>query len=252
METSRYIETVGSCRYDPPVETYRAMIEISVTVRRRRSALDESLALRNRVIEAVKSAGVSPNCIEEAGGSISRNYWSKKRVSHSLLISAADIAVLTAAMALVEPVCSASNHDFSFHLVSPVFAKTDDVRERVLQQAVANARRKAEVLAHEAGVELAGVLTIVEMADIERRSPNAWPTNLPSQESELRERFVACLDCSDSLFDRPPYTTTAPAQSPRHAQCRVRFSVADPSPGSPPAPLPPKPAAPPVAPATTS
>ena len=142
MSNTEYIEVVGTAQHDPAVEAYRARIEFILRARRNRSALDESLATRRRVIDALKEAGVEQNDIQEAGGSIDSMYWSKKRISQSLLVRASDIKVLARAMSLVEPLCSGSKYDLSFQFVAPSFAKSQNLYLETLKQALADARSK--------------------------------------------------------------------------------------------------------------
>ena len=228
-DRNRYIEVLSSASVGRAVESYRAKIELTVTTLKKKACLDESLALRDQIIAALKDAGLGEEDIEEGGGRVAQSSWSSsKTVVHELLVSHAEMSVLVQAMANVERVFAAIEQswfsgvkkDFTFSVPSPEFANDLQAAEAALKKAVANAKSKATVMAKEAGLTLGGVLSIIEEPGQQERK-RGDPRHISYFGGSSDSDF--CLDFTE---EQPAsYTPVAPKQGTARICFRVRFAV---------------------------
>lgn len=170
---ARYIEVIAHTKVNRRVESYQTEIQINVSNRKksRHSCFKDSLKLRDEVIAALSKADISDENIQEGGGDHAWYYndnW--KSISHRLLASHSDISTLIKAMAKVEQAFSNSKESFfspikktlSLSAPQPKFSGKNGVTDHSLKAVIVEAREKANFLAAEAGLQVSGVLTIVE------------------------------------------------------------------------------------------
>lgn len=230
---SRHIEVVSTSRVIRRIECYRARIELTFSTPKHQSSLNESLSLRDQVLTALNEAGLDGDQIEEGGGQINQSSWSaSKTVTHQLNIVSADMSVLIQAMAYVEGVFAAfkqswfagTKRDFAFSEPTPEFADDPDAAETALKKAVANARRKATLLAAEAGVQLGDVIFITE----EHRSQEPRkPFQTFDNSDELLDDVDLMLSDVGANPTPIPYSPASPGQGRAQAVFRVRFAILD-------------------------
>lgn len=228
MDQSRYIEVIGTALITRPLDVHRGEIKITVTTRKTKAGLDLSLHLRDQVISALKSAGVSESDIKDTGGSIGHSNWSsKKQLSHELQIEHKDMQVFAKAMAAVENVFTNSqpgyfsgiSSDFSFTVKEPVYGKAEQANEQALKDAVSHATRKAELLAEAASCKLGPIEQITELVRLPRPRSNFDPED--PMDFDEHVAVDLCL-AEDSFVD---YTPVSPRETTRIIRVRVRFGV---------------------------
>ena len=227
-DIDRHVEVVSSASVSRTIESYRAQINITVTTRKKQSCLDESLALRDQVLDAVSNAGIEGNDIEECGGQLAQSSWSSsKTVTHRLQVSHTEMTVIMQAMANVERLFAGLKQgwftgirkDFTFNVPTIQFSEDPDAAEKALTRAIAIAKRKASFLAQEAGLQLGRVLSIIE----ERR--------IQSQ-PQYNQHFGVADDLLDDDYDLSfaesttvNYLPAAPRQGTSRVFFRVRFAI---------------------------
>lgn len=232
MDESKFIEVIGSAPITRTVEKYRGTICIFVKTRKTQVGLDLSLKIRNQVIDALKASGLSDAEITDAGGSIGHSRWSsKKQMQHEFKVTSEHMNVFAKAMTAVEDVFSNAkpglmsgiSNDFSFTIDEPVYAKNENATENAHREAVADATRKAVILAESAIVSLGPVVRIEELArpyqtttSYRINGPMDFDLNVGNALFELR-------DPSD--FAAEDYTSVSPKQIIRLVQIRVRFGI---------------------------
>lgn len=226
-DTPRYIEVIASASASRTVETYYAIIELTVETRKKRSCLDISIGLRDRVLSALVDAGIPSEKIEEGGGRLTQGRWApSKRVVHELRISHKEMSVLVQAMAKVEHVFTAERQPwfsgihktFTFSVPTPKFAEEHHAAEQALKKAVQTARSKALALAQEARHELDGILSISEESPQRRTRPTRFND----------EQFDSMMFGVERAYDvdiSQDYTPAAPRPDSGRTYFRVRFAV---------------------------
>lgn len=224
-DTRRFIEVVASARVSRIVESYRAKIKITVTTRRHESSLAESLALRDRVINALKEAGIDAGNIEEGGGQVTQSSWSStKTVIHELCVTHPEMPSLIDGMGKVENVFagikqkwfSGIKRDFSFTVPTAEFSEDADAIDEALKKAVQHARSKANSLAQEAALQLGEVVSIVEESPRQREAKSGLTADDPDYDS------IFAFSAADT---EGFYTPTSPTQSINRTRFRICFEV---------------------------
>ena len=224
--SSRYIEVVEPARVVRTIESYRTVIGITVTTRRTQSCLEVSLKLRDRVITALKNAGLTAEQIEEGGGHVSQQYWSSaKTVVHELRIVHPKMSQLVEGISEVERVFatikdrwfSGVRRDFSVNAPTPEFADTSGTVADAMKQAMQRAKLKATSLAQEAGVQLGALESIVEEAPLR---PISSQNSVYADDPMLDD-----FDLGFSEMTSGTYTPATPAKSKQSSRFRIRFSI---------------------------
>ncbi|NQV26162.1 MAG: SIMPL domain-containing protein [Rhodopirellula sp.] len=229
-DTDRHIEVVSSANVSRTVESYRARIDLTVATRKKQSCLDESITLRDDVLSALSDAGISADNVEEGGGQVTQSSWSStKTVTHQLQVSHTDMSVIIQAMANVErifasiklPWFSGIRKDFTFNAPTPDFMDDPNAAENAFIVAIANAKRKAAILAQEAGLQLGHVISITE----ESRAKS---------QQQINHQFGATDDLFHDDFNQSfaeslpfSYSPAAPRQGTARSFFRVRFAITD-------------------------
>jgi uncharacterized protein YggE len=127
-----------------------------------REALDANSGQMRRVIQAVRSAGVSKDDIQTQDVSVSANYSEENRIdgysaSNSVLVTLRDLS-------RAGKVLDAASNAGANQVYGPSLSRSDRdaVEKKALGDAVDDARTKAEALAKAAGVSLGRVTAITE------------------------------------------------------------------------------------------
>ena len=227
----RYIEVLTNARVERRIEAYETMLELTVSCGKRSSCVDESLALREEVLAAIKEAGLSDDDIREGGGGVEQNRWSSsKSIVHRIVVQNPSMDVLISAMAAVERLFAAKpqpffarvKKNFSFPSPSPVYAPAVSA-EDAMRDAVRKSRSTAEVLARESGVRLGGMLFIREFTA--NRAPDGRQGQYfePSDSTLDLCSVMECIDPDDSI----PYHELPAATSRAARTFVVRFAAED-------------------------
>lgn len=221
-ESARFIEVIAQSATDRCVDSYQAEVQVVVNSRKpgRESCFEESLKLRDEVISVLKQSGIPEENILEGNGDRDWYYdenW--RRIAHSLQISHKDITKLIKAMGKVEQMFSAKKRSFfsplkrSFTMKAPqaCYSSQNQTIEEVLHSIVMEARKKADSLASAAGLQISGVLTVIEDSD---SGSNKSGNSLTADDDDLMD-----LELSEN------YTVLSPQRKLARRQFRVRFAV---------------------------
>jgi uncharacterized protein len=127
-----------------------------------RDALAANSEQMRRVIQAVRSAGVSKDDVQTQDVSVSANYSEENSIdgynaSNSVLVTLRDLS-------RAGKVLDAASNAGANQVYGPNLSRSDReaVEKKALSDAVGDARTKAEALAKAAGVNLGGVTAITE------------------------------------------------------------------------------------------
>lgn len=164
-----------------------------------REALDRNTAAMRRLIDGLKSAGVEARDIQTTSFNVEPRYEHPKdgrapsitgyRVHNQVRITARDIAKL--GEILDRAVTLGANQAGGIELV---VSKAETLKDEARREAVANARRRAELFAAAAGVELGAVLRIEE---VEQGGPTPVPyTRALKAEAVPIERGTQMLEAT--------------------------------------------------------
>lgn len=227
-DAARFVEVLGHAMIERTIETYRARITLTVNTRKRHSGLDESTKWRQQIVEAIVSAGIAAEDIEEAGGAMSDRSWSpRKEMIHELSVTSRDMTALSQAMQNVERMVaqtreswlSGIKHDVTFDVPEPMLTLEEEATEKALQDAVIAARRKAERLATECGVALGELQSITEIAVPPRpQKKRYFPAIEWNEES--------CYLNAEAGTNGDQYAAAAPRRESGRLLFRFRFAIA--------------------------
>ena len=231
-DTRRVIQLVTSARLHRTVEAYRATIRIRVVARRSKSALTESVALRERVIAALRQAGIEPGNIEEGGGEVRASFWSSSKVVvHELRVTHPEMRTLVEGMANVENVFvgikntwfSGISRTFSFTVPTATFADDATAIDKALTDAVRRTQARAAALAQGAGVQLGPLISIAEYSPGKKqRSLSLVDDDVAFDEDGLDDMDLTAATVRRKSYD---YTPASPTQSTKSARFRICFEV---------------------------
>lgn len=132
-----------------------------------REALQRNSAAMKKVIDGLKEAGVDAKDIQTVNFSVEPRYQQGKdgrapqingyRVSNQVRITARDLAKLGELLDKVVDLGANQAGGISFEV-----SKAETLKDEARRQAVANARRRAELFAQAAGARIGEVITIAE------------------------------------------------------------------------------------------
>ena len=127
-----------------------------------REALAANSEQMRRVIAAVKAAGVAKSDIKTQDVSVSANYADEGRINgysarNSVLVTIRNLSK-------AGPILDAASNAGANEVYGPMLSRSDEdeLQAKALRGAVENARKKAEVLAEAAGVQLGRVTALTE------------------------------------------------------------------------------------------
>ena len=127
-----------------------------------REALAANSEQMQRVIAAVKAAGVAKGDIKTQDVSVSANYENEGRIKgysarNSVLVTIRDLSK-------AGPILDAASNAGANEVYGPTLSRSDEdeLQAKALRSAVENARNKAEALADAAGVQLGAVTSMTE------------------------------------------------------------------------------------------
>ncbi|WP_164557909.1 SIMPL domain-containing protein [Massilia atriviolacea] len=163
-----YIEVTGESALVEQVNTYRADLSISVRATTTDNAISEAGALRDDCIRVLKSSGIAPQEMSEGGSAIWQPwFWKKAKPgqerSFRILIACSEAKRLYGALDALQPIFEHQRYTLSVSMLAPQFESSDDARSAAHTAAIANARKKAELIAMEAKVRLSRVNQIEEL-----------------------------------------------------------------------------------------
>jgi uncharacterized protein YggE len=169
-----FIEVIGQGTLTEKVVEYR--VDLSVTVRAAQgdAALKEATELRDRCIRTLKESGIKGSELMEGGGQVWRPwFWKKKpgqEVSHKILIACPDRDRLFKALGALEPLFDNHRSSLLVAMRQPKFEATSGERSTAMSGAITNANSSAEIIAHEAGLSVTGVIEVEELDQRKERS----------------------------------------------------------------------------------
>lgn len=225
-DSSRFIEVITQATVDRSVRSYRSEVTLYVNARRQADIVATSLELRDRLLRALKQAGLQDDEIVEGGASLAKMYWSRSRsITHELQIEHKDMSVLMQAMAEVERTFSdvkqgfwsPIQHHFAFSNPKPRFVPDPQNKHDLLRQAIETAQNQAAVLAQQATLQITGVRSITQLE-------SGLQTQAGRSGSETDDD--AFMDFDESEFGAGDYQTAADPKSPASNWYRVKFDVA--------------------------
>jgi uncharacterized protein len=127
-----------------------------------REALAANSEQMRRVIAAVRSAGVEKDDIQTQDVSVSANYSEENRING--YTAGNSVLVTIHGLSSAGKVLDAASNAGANQVYGPTLSRSDEekLRTKALRDAVADARKKAVVLADAAGVQLGSVTAITE------------------------------------------------------------------------------------------
>lgn len=163
-----YIEVTGESALVEQVNTYRADLSISVRATTTDNAISEAGALRDDCIRVLKSSGIAPQEMSEGGSAIWQPwFWKKAKPgqerSFRILLACSEAKRLYGALDALQPIFEHQRYTLSVSMLAPQFESSDDARSAAHTAAIANARKKAELIAMEAKVRLSRINQIEEL-----------------------------------------------------------------------------------------
>lgn len=172
---SRFIDVVTAAATTRRIESYESALWIEVNSGRRISCIDASLALRDKVIQALKSAGFDDSQINEGGSNIRQHqHSSSKFVSHRILVRSSDMSTLIRGMAALERTLDSNKpsyfralfasikESFTFDSPRPLYAPSASAAE-ALEHAMQRARATADAIAQAHGETVDSVIHVYEL-----------------------------------------------------------------------------------------
>src|SRR5262245_56407607 len=174
MRMEPFIEVIGRGALTQKMTEFRADLSVTVRAAHGDAALKEAAELRDRCIHALKENGIKGGELTEGGGEVWRPwFWKKKpgqEVSHKILIACRDRDRLFAAVGALEPLFDNKRFSLSVSMRQPKFEGASDERSAAMSSAIASAKSSAEIIAHEAGLRLTGVIQVEELDQQKGRS----------------------------------------------------------------------------------
>lgn len=173
--TESYIEVTGQSALVEQVDTYRAELSISVRATTADNAICEAGALRDDCIRVLKSAGMAPDQMSEGGNAIWQPwFWKQNKPGQErafkILLACPEAKRLYTALDALQPIFEHQRYTLSVSMLAPQFEAADEARAGAHAAAIADARKKAELIAMEAGVTLSRVSQIEELGTTSERS----------------------------------------------------------------------------------
>jgi hypothetical protein len=183
--------------------------------------------LRDRVISALKNAGLSDSDIQEGGGNVELQFWSStKSVSHSIIVRNSDMAKLMNGMAAVEQLFAANRpsyfsrikQTFTFRSPKPIYAPSESA-EDAIANAMRRARATADSIASAHGEMIDSLTSVFEISVASQR-------NLEGHDEIDRGSDMA-LDFSetDDSFGAISFPAVGEPKGRGTRRFRVRFSL---------------------------
>ncbi len=172
---NEYVETTGQAVLIEQVAAYRVDLEVSVRAASAESAQGELKALREDCIRTLLAPGLLRSDELGEGGNAQWNpwFWRKKagqEISYKILISCPETKRLYKALDALQPLFENPRHTLSVAMKTPTFDAQAEETAAAQARAIADARRKAEIVAAEAAIGLGPVVQIEELPTIQGRS----------------------------------------------------------------------------------
>lgn len=231
MSEAYYIDVTGSAVVVRPIEMLCATIKINVITRKAKVGLERSLALRDRVIQVLKSVGIAESDMTDAGGSVNHSTWSsKKQITHKICIQSREPQTFASAMGAVEKVFaeartgffSATASDFSFVEDAAVYTDQEEAHQAALREAMQHAAAKAAVIAEEGGLGVDSVMAVTEVV----QAPKRRYATYESYDDDLMDFNAYSAPGYDlAAPSSPEFLKIAPRYTTGLVQLRVRFAA---------------------------
>src|SRR5215470_3184243 len=169
-----FIELIGQSTLTEKVTEYRMDLTLTVRAAQNDVALREVTELRSRCIRALKDGGIRSSELTEGGGQVWRPwFWKKKpgqEASHKILIACPDWDRLFKALGALEPLFNNQRSFLSVSMRRPKFEARSSERTIAMSNAITDAKSSAEIIAHEAGLTVTGVIQVEELDQRKERS----------------------------------------------------------------------------------
>ncbi|HEX8613425.1 MAG TPA: SIMPL domain-containing protein [Telluria sp.] len=223
-----YIEVTGQASLVEQVNTYRADLSISVRATTTDNAINEAGALRDDCIRVLKSSGIEEGEMSEGGNAIWQPwFWKKAKPGQErafkILIACAEAKRLYVALDALQPIFEHQRYTLSVSMLAPQFEASDDARSAAHTAAIANARKKGELIARESGVRLSGITQVEELCTATGRS-GAYG------DEEWGYGGMRAAGGASTGEDEPVYVELEGAKRVSKLRYRVRFGIAAVSP----------------------
>jgi uncharacterized protein len=165
MERTVTVSATGSVAAEPDIARVTAGVVAEADTAK--EAITRNSAIMGKVVEALKSAGIAPKDLQTSSLNVEPRYTQAKegkaaaisgyRVSNQLRLTVRDVKKL--GDVLDQAIAAGANQ---VNRISFDVANAETVKDEARKQAMANARRRAELYVAAAGVKLGPVLRISE------------------------------------------------------------------------------------------
>jgi len=215
---SHCIEVTGQGRHNEKILVFLADVTATVASTKKGGAAERGEAFIRRCLDALLSAGLRRDEIEDAGFDLGPDWWRKRNTSvRRFIVRTADLSRLSEAMEAVERV-GGQRKSVSVHMRQPVFGTDPEQLAKALRDAVAEARSKAQVLAMGCGLTLGPVLNVEEEDPSKRASGFLGDEDWSGWGVAVRRRARGRGGAEPEPLGTPRRTVTV--------NVRVRFGIA--------------------------
>lgn len=218
----QFIDVVGTGKAEEEMLAHRAALSIHVRAPSAENAIKQAAELRDECIRVLLGAGLSKSELSEGGAEVYRTWWWEKKnvgqeANHRILINCPESGRMYEALSQLEPLFENKRYTLDISMLSPKFGHTDEAKELSLRTAIAEAQRKARLLAEAAGATLGPVIQVQELSGARTHSgaygdedwgypvaiagaaaPGGEPVELEGAKREVSARFRVRFGLSTS------------------------------------------------------
>jgi uncharacterized protein YggE len=223
-----FVEVLAEASYEEPIERFVAELQLEVRGASEDSAVQQVAELSRRCVERLTSGGLARDEIEDAGLSMHRPWWFRKKeqagktATHQLRVRCGDVARLNAALVAVDGVTANPRETVNLNMRQPIFREDDAARAEALRLAVRAGREKAQAVADEAGAALGRLLSVEEGPSAQRHSGYGGDSDWWGDSG----RFAALRSAGGGMgmVEEAPEPLATPART-IWVRCRARFEL---------------------------
>jgi len=223
MQTElNYIEVFGAADFLEEIQKYVAELRISARAAGGEVALSDVGELRTQVVQRLRDSGMRSEELIE-GGTLAWSPWFwKKKVGqeaiHKIIIKCDELGRMMKALESLESLFANQRHTLAVEMQSPEFKQDSPSMEKARKDAISAAKRKAELIAAEAGITLGQVLQVEELGGQTRRSGMFG-------DEQWRGDLVAVA--AGGAASGAPYPELARANRETTLKFRIRFAIVE-------------------------